>query len=247
MQARSLTAGSFSYGTECRALTSTIAPPVCLCAHPRWQRATLQAEFVSLLCRMASACADLPPITLLLWLLSLVSIGGSRLTAMRNPLTLAISYVFHRENISFTSKNYILKPDAGCSCFVGNRHSSDGGADFDQAWALYNCTVPKRYCGSAKPFGPSYPQAREVRYARTIAQCRTTTISSIRCSTTCSAVLCSSTSCSALLCSALCATLCDVQVGGEGSGLDGLWVAYSINKEDIGVSFVPRSTLYGGG
>lgn len=40
--------------------------------------------------------------------------------------------------------------------------SSNGGTVFDKAWALYNSTRPKRYCGSAKPFGPSYPQAREV-------------------------------------------------------------------------------------
>ena len=112
-------------------------------------------------------------------------------------------------------------------------NSSDGGADFDQAWALYNCTVPKRYCGSAKPFGPSYPQAREVRCPCIIAQCRTIRYPALP------AVLCSAQPC--------CATLCEVQVVGEGSGLDGLWVAYSINKEDIGVSFVPRSTLYGGG
>eukprot|EP01043_Picozoa_sp_COSAG02_P020488 COSAG02_NODE_1013_length_15207_cov_4.700556_6_plen_475_part_00 len=88
---------------------------------------------------------------------------GSRPTAMRNPLTLAIS--------------------------------SDGGADFNRAWALYNSTAQKRFCGSAKPFGPSYPQAREV--------------------------------------------------ADEGPALDGLWVIYSINKEDIGVSFVPADTLQG--
>ena len=86
---------------------------------------------------------------------------GSRATALRNPLTLAIS--------------------------------SDGGADFDRAYALFNCTTPKRFCGSAKPFGPSYPQAREVVSAS--------------------------------------------------EGLDGLWVVYSINKEDIGVSFAPRASL----
>ena len=26
--------------------------------------------------------------------------------------------------------------------------SSDGGSDFDKAYALYNCARPKRYCGS---------------------------------------------------------------------------------------------------
>ena len=86
---------------------------------------------------------------------------GSRLTAMRNPLTLAIS--------------------------------SDGGRAFDKAFALLNSTRPKRFCGSAKPFGPSYPQAREVV--------------------------------------------------GEGPELDGLWTVYSINKEDIGVTFAPRHVL----
>ena len=57
----------------------------------------------------------------------------------------------------------------------------------------YNCTTPKRFCGSAKPFGPSYPQAREVV--------------------------------------------------GEGAGLDGLWTVYSINKEDVGVTFAPIASL----
>ena len=71
--------------------------------------------------------------------------------------------------------------------------SSDGGRAFDKAFALLNSTRPKRYCGSAKPFGPSYPQAREVV--------------------------------------------------GEGPELDGLWAVYSINKEDIGVTFAPRHVL----
>ena len=46
--------------------------------------------------------------------------------------------------------------------------------------------------GSAKPFGPSYPQAVSVN---------------------------------------------------EGGSVDGLWTVYSINKEDIGVTFVPRKEL----
>lgn len=71
--------------------------------------------------------------------------------------------------------------------------SSDGGHTFDRAFALYNSTVPKRYCGSAKPFGPSYPQGWAVE--------------------------------------------------SEGSALDGLWVAYSDNKEDIGVTFIPIASL----
>ena len=71
--------------------------------------------------------------------------------------------------------------------------SSDGGRVFDKAWALYNSTRPKRYCGSAKPFGPSYPQATEVV--------------------------------------------------GEGAALDGLWTVYSINKEEVGVTFAPLHAL----
>ena len=86
---------------------------------------------------------------------------GGRLTALRNPLTLAIA--------------------------------SDGGYKFDRVFALYNSTTPKRYCGSAKSFGPSYPQAREVT--------------------------------------------------GEGPSMDGLWIVYSINKEDIGVTFAPVRIL----
>ena len=53
----------------------------------------------------------------------------SRMSPVRNPLTLALSR---------------------------------DGTVFEKAWALYNNTRPKRYCGSAKPFGPSYPQARHV-------------------------------------------------------------------------------------
>ena len=71
--------------------------------------------------------------------------------------------------------------------------SSDGGTDFGAAFALYNSTVPKRFCGSAKPYGPSYPQAR--------------------------------------------------QVAGAGIALDGLWTVYSINKEDIGVTFAPNASV----
>lgn len=33
--------------------------------------------------------------------------------------------------------------------------ASDGGEVFDTVYALFNSTVPKRFCGSAKPFGPS--------------------------------------------------------------------------------------------
>ena len=73
--------------------------------------------------------------------------------------------------------------------------SSDGGVSFDRVWALYNSTRPKRYCGSAKPFGPSYPQARTV--------------------------------------------------SGEGVGLDGIWTVYSINKEDVGITFAPIASLGG--
>ena len=71
--------------------------------------------------------------------------------------------------------------------------SQDGGRVFDHAWALYNNTRPKVYCGSAKPFGPSYPQALEVH--------------------------------------------------GEGALMDGLWTAYSINKEEVGVTFAPLAGL----
>ena len=67
------------------------------------------------------------------------------------------------------------------------------GVRFDKAFALLNSTRPKRYCGSAKSFGPSYPKAREV--------------------------------------------------SGEGESLDGLWTVYSINKEDVGVTFAPRASL----
>ena len=71
--------------------------------------------------------------------------------------------------------------------------SHDGGRTFDKVWALYNSTRPKRYCGSAKPFGPSYPQAAVVH--------------------------------------------------GEGDQLDGLWATYSINKEEVGVTFAPIGSL----
>ena len=33
------------------------------------------------------------------------------------------------------------------------------------------------------------------------------------------------------------------EVVGEGVDLDGLWTAYSINKEDIGVTFAPTRVL----
>ena len=33
------------------------------------------------------------------------------------------------------------------------------------------------------------------------------------------------------------------EVTGEGAALDGLWTVYSINKEDIGVTFVPAASL----
>ena len=33
------------------------------------------------------------------------------------------------------------------------------------------------------------------------------------------------------------------EVVGEGATLDGLWAVYSINKEDIGVTFAPHHTL----
>eukprot|EP00040_Diaphanoeca_grandis_P030797 m.182809 g.182809 ORF g.182809 m.182809 type:complete len:473 (+) comp32134_c0_seq1:140-1558(+) len=71
--------------------------------------------------------------------------------------------------------------------------STDGGRVFDKVWALYNNTRPKKYCGSAKPFGPSYPQARAVM--------------------------------------------------DEGGSLDGLWTTYSINKEEVGVTFAPMASL----
>ena len=71
--------------------------------------------------------------------------------------------------------------------------STDGGIQFDKVFALYNSTLSKNFCGSAKPFGPSYPQAR--------------------------------------------------QVTGQGMALDGLWVAYSINKESIGITFASNSSL----
>ena len=118
---------------------------------------------------------------------------GSRLTAFRNPLTLALSSNGAPSNIlSFSVRHNPTHLAPGLAhVFV---KCGAGGADFDRIFALYNSTVPKRYCGSAKPFGPSYPQAREV--------------------------------------------------AGEGLELDGLWAAYSINKEDIGITFAPRSTLY---
>ena len=70
---------------------------------------------------------------------------------------------------------------------------SRDGVSFTRVFALYNNTRPKRYCGSAKALGPSYPKATVVT--------------------------------------------------GEGSKLDGIWTAYSINKEDIGVSFAPATSL----
>jgi hypothetical protein len=70
---------------------------------------------------------------------------------------------------------------------------SANGTVFERVWALYNSTRPKRFCGSAKPFGPSYPQA--------------------------------------------------VEVTGEGALMDGIWTAYSINKEEIGVTFAPIASL----
>ena len=38
-----------------------------------------------------------------------------------------------------------------------------------------------------------------------------------------------------------------VQVAGEGPDLDGLWAVYSINKEDIGITFAPNRSLGGVG
>jgi hypothetical protein len=70
---------------------------------------------------------------------------------------------------------------------------SSDGVSFDKAYALYNNTRPKRFCGSAKSFGPSYPKA--------------------------------------------CA------VTGQGPALDGIWTVYSINKEDVGVTFAPKASL----
>ena len=67
------------------------------------------------------------------------------------------------------------------------------GITFDTCVAVVNTTAPKRYCGSAKSFGPSYPQARAVV--------------------------------------------------GAGEALDGLWIVYSVNKEDIGVTRVPFQSL----
>ena len=70
---------------------------------------------------------------------------------------------------------------------------STDGVTFDRAFSLYNNTRPKRYCGSAKAFGPSYPKT--------------------------------------------------IEVCGEDATLNGLWSVYSINKEDIGVTFAPRASL----
>jgi hypothetical protein len=67
---------------------------------------------------------------------------------------------------------------------------SDDGLNFDRVFAIVNTTTPKRYCGSAKSIGPSYPQARQV-------------------------------------------------LNSSAPALNGLWLAYSINKEDIGVTHVP--------
>ena len=71
--------------------------------------------------------------------------------------------------------------------------STDGGYNFNKVWALYNSTRPKMFCGSAKPFGPSYPQARAV--------------------------------------------------SAEGAAMDGVWAVYSINKEEVGISFAPAAAL----
>lgn len=70
---------------------------------------------------------------------------------------------------------------------------SRDGKSFSAAWAVFNSSTPKRYCGSAKSVGPSYPQAREVV--------------------------------------------------GESPDLNGLWIAYSVNKEDVGVTYVPTRVL----
>ena len=102
----------------------------------------------------------------------------------------------------FLISNLVPRPaffDAPCNRTTQLREplaitlSSDGGATFDRAFAIVNTTTPKRFCGSAKSIGPSYPQARAV--------------------------------------------------AGEGGSLDGLWIAYSINKEDVGVTRIPFSAL----
>eukprot|EP01049_Picozoa_sp_SAG25_P009664 SAG25_NODE_980_length_4429_cov_1.828176_5_plen_489_part_00 len=73
----------------------------------------------------------------------------------------------------FLTWNGIPRPHVNDSVCRGSRPSvlrnpltlalsNDGGEIFGQAWALFNSTVSKRYCGSAKPFGPSYPQSRQV-------------------------------------------------------------------------------------
>jgi len=73
--------------------------------------------------------------------------------------------------------------------------SSDGRV-FDAVVAVVDTRAhPKRFCGSAKSFGPSYPQAREV------------------------------------------------PPGSSGAVEPGIWIGYSINKEDVGVSRVPHSAL----
>ena len=101
----------------------------------------------------------------------------------------------------FLVSNLVPRPkirDAACNRSTQLREPlalslSSDGITFDAAVAVVNTTEPKRYCGSAKSFGPSYPQARAVV--------------------------------------------------GEGEALDGLWIVYSVNKEDIGVTRVPFQAL----
>jgi hypothetical protein len=53
--------------------------------------------------------------------------------------------------------------------------SSDGGRVFDTAFALFNSTVPKRFCGSAKPFGPRSAGRTFLAVSHHIATCHIAT------------------------------------------------------------------------
>jgi len=66
------------------------------------------------------------------------------------------------------------------------------GFTFDHAFAVVNTTRRKRYCGSAKSFGASYPQARMVK---------------------------------------------------DAGSLDGMHIVYSVNKEDIGATFISQRII----